>query len=42
MVYISVDLGFMTTSIGDGEYCGACGKEELDRIRELLPDKGQG
>lgn len=37
--YISVDLGFMTSSIGDGEYCLDCGLEEVNRIRELLPER---
>lgn len=37
--YLSLDLGFMTTSIGQGEYCYECGKEELERIRELLPER---
>jgi hypothetical protein len=37
--YISLDLGFMITSVGDGEYCDECGKEELERIRGLLPSR---
>lgn len=38
-VYLSLDLGFMTSSIGDGEYCDECGKEEVERIRALLPSR---
>lgn len=36
--YITIDLGYMTTSLGDLEYCDECGKEELNRLREQLPD----
>lgn len=38
-VYISLDLGFQTSSVGDGEYCDECGREEVERIRELLPER---
>ena len=41
-VYICIDLGYMTTSLGDNEYCEDCGKEELERIRELLPERKDG
>ena len=37
--YISVDLGYMVTSVGDTEYCDECGKEALERLRELLPER---
>ena len=37
-VFIEVDLGFMSCPIGEGRYCDECGKEELSRIQELLPE----
>jgi hypothetical protein len=36
--YISIDLGYMTTDLGNLEYCDECGKEQLERLREQLPD----
>ena len=38
-VYICIDLGFETTSLGNAEYCDECGKEHLERVRELLPTR---
>lgn len=35
--YIAIDLGYMVTSLGDGQYCEPCGKDELERARESLP-----
>lgn len=38
-VYICVDLGYMITGLGDAEYCNDCGRGELERLRELLPER---
>jgi hypothetical protein len=36
--FLSIDLGFQTSSLGDLAYCEECGKEMLERWREQLPD----
>lgn len=37
--WLQIDLGFEITPLGDGRYCGPCGEQMLDRVRELLPER---
>lgn len=39
--FLSIDLGFQVSSLGDLVYCEDCGKEMLERWREQLPDSWQ-